>query len=521
MKSWCASSLLLLALAAPARGADPEDVAACLAAVDLPCARAAADALLAAKPRDPRGLALAAETAFHEGRYAEAVAGIERVSALHPDLADQVAGTLALYRATVEATAGFEERRAGEVVLRFDPGLDAVLLDEAGEALAAARDALRAELGSLPPQPVLLEIYPTGRRFVAASGLDERAVGTTGVVAISKWARLLVTSPRSVANGYPWKDTVVHEYVHQVVSHVSDDRTPVWLHEGIARCLEARWRGVEQLPLDPFQQVALARALAADDLVTFEEMHPSFAFLRSAERGALAYAQVQVLVATAMRRGGPGTLVRTLAAVRDGRDAAAALAESAGYGDFPALMADAEAAMRALDLVERKLAVLPVALDAAGGDFGGDPVLEERQDLAGHARLGDLLLAAGRPRAALAEYALAVAPEEPESPHVAAHAARCHRALGEDAEALALLERSARDYPGYPETWRELGLLREAAGDGASALAAFRAAADVDPFDPEVQGRLAALYATRGNPALAARHARYERLLREGGVAAE
>ncbi|MFH1467450.1 MAG: hypothetical protein ABIO70_23905 [Pseudomonadota bacterium] len=517
--SWSASSLaLLLALAAPARAASPGEAAACLAAVDLPCARAQADALLAEDSANPVVQSVAAEVAFQEGRYDEAVQRMERVLALRPEVAGQVETTFAQYRATREAAADFVELRRGEVVVRHVPGMDTVLLDEAVEAIDAARAALLAQLGALPPQPVLLELYPTGRGFVAASGLGDEAVATTGTIAISKWARLIVTSPRAVAGGYSWKDTVVHEYVHQVVSHVSGDKAPLWLQEGIARALQDCWRGVIDPPLDPFEQAALARALAKNDLVTFEEMYPSFAFLPSAERGAVAYAQVQVLVATAMRHGGEGTLARALTAIRDGAAGDAAVAEAAGYPDFDALLADAEATMRGLELVERTLAALPVVLDGGDGELSTDPLLDEDAELGIHARLGDLLREAGRPRAALVEYAEAVAPDQPESPAVAAHAAACHRALGEHAAARALLERSTRDYPGYAATWRSLGALREDAGESSAAIAAFRAAADVDPFDPLTQGHLARLYAAAGEEALAARHAGYEKLLRQGGV---
>jgi tetratricopeptide (TPR) repeat protein len=519
MTSWSASSLaLLLALAGPAQAASPEAAMACLAAVDLPCARAESDALLAEDGRSALYLHVAAEVAFQEGRYEEAVQRLERAAALHPQIAADVESTLAQYRATRAAAADFSELRRGEVVVRYVPGMDAVLLDEAVEALEAARAALQVQLGTLPPQPVLLEVYPTGRGFVAASGLGDQAVATTGTIAISKWARLIVTSPRAVAGGYSWKDTVVHEYVHQVVSHVSGDRAPLWLQEGVARALQDCWRGVIDPPLDPFEQAALARALAADDLVTFEEMHPSFAFLPSAERGAVAYAQVQVLVGTAMRRGGEGTLPRALAAIRAGAEGDVALAEAAGYRDFATLLAEAEQAMRGLELVERRLAALPVVLDGGGGELSTDPLLDEEAETGGHARLGDLLREAGRPRAALAEYAQATVPDQPESPAVAGHAAACHQALGDTAAARALLERSTRDYPGYAPTWRALGELREAGGEQPGALAAFRAAADVDPFDPETQGQLARLYGAAGKQDLAARHAGYEKLLRQGGV---
>ncbi len=524
MKIWSASrlagiaALALLAAGAPtALGASVEQVVDCLNAVDLPCAESAL-ARLRAEDGDSRQVCeLAGHIAFHRGDYASAVAEIERAAASAPELGEEYAGVLAHYQATLDATAGMVEIREGDVILRHAPGMDAILVEEAFQTLEAAQLTLRQQLGVLPPQPVLVEIFPTGKRFVAASGLPPESVNTTGVVAISKWARLLMTSPRAVARGYGWKDTLVHEYVHQVVSHLSHDRTPVWLQEGIARYLEACWRHQLNATLEPFSQAALASALAADDLVTFEEMHPSFAFLPSAERGAVAYAQVQILVATAAEHGGAGSIGRALQAIENGAEADDALARAAGYDRFEELMDEAIQAMRSLDLVERKLAALPVALDGEGGDFAEDPLLAEHVELADHARLGDLLRQAERPRAALVEYGKAMPPDEPPSPLLTNRSADCHLMLGERSTALDLLRQSTRDYPSFAMTWKGLGQLEQADGEPQAALDAFLASADVYPFDSEVQASLAALYTELGDLASASRHAGFERILLYGG----
>jgi hypothetical protein len=524
MKIWSVSSgalalLACFALARPGLAAEgPFDRGwACLEAVDLPCAEREA-ARLRTQGADPATLtAFEAVLAFHLGDYDRAVNLLESLEAGDAIEEQNIQAQLAHYRATRDATEGMVELRRGEVILRHAPGMDAILAEEVFETLGEARRALRSQLGALPPQPVLVEIYPTGRRFVAASGLGREAVSTTGVVAISKWARLLMTSPRAVARGYGWKDTLVHEYVHQVVTHASHDRTPVWLQEGIARYLEAAWRQQLNAPLEPFSQAALARALAADDLVSFEEMHPSFAFLPSAERGAVAYAQVQILVATAVAHGGEGTLDRCLEAIDQGAEADEALAAAAGYPAFEELMEEAIQAMRSLDLVERKLAALPVALDGEGGDFAEDPLLAEHVDLADHARLGDLLRQAGRPRAALVQYAKALPPDEPPSPLLSNRSAECHLMLGERDRALAILRRSAQDYPAFAVTRKGLGQLERTEGDPEAALRSYLASADVYPFDAEVQQALAELYGELGQPQAAERHAGYRRILLFGG----
>ena len=74
------------------------------------------------------------------------------------------------------------------------------------------------------------------------SPLTETDIETTGTIALSKYNKLMVVSPRATIFGYPWMDTLAHEYTHLVVSRISNDAVPVWLQEGIARYEQTRWR---------------------------------------------------------------------------------------------------------------------------------------------------------------------------------------------------------------------------------------------------------------------------------------
>ncbi|MBN1337282.1 MAG: tetratricopeptide repeat protein [Deltaproteobacteria bacterium] len=516
MKSWSASRwilLLLLTVPTPAGAGSVEDGYTCLERLDIPCAVAASKRALVETPGDPRALVLAAQVAFHQGRTVEAARRLDAAAAAMDTVPRGLEDLVALYRNTAEATAEFEERIRNGVCIRWAPGPDAILLEEAFGVLSSARARLRPIFGELPPDPVLVEIYPSGRRFRLATGFGLEPDEGGGVVGLSRWARILLVSPRSVARGYAWKDSLVHEYVHQIVSWVSTDRAPVWLQEGIARYLERCWRQVPDASLSPYEQSLVALALGQDDLVTFEEIHPSIAFLPTTERKALAYAQVKILVATAVGRGGEAVLRSTLQAVRSGGDAAEALASAAGYASFEALFEDSLVALRAMDLVQRRLEAPQVVFEGEGDEYATDPLLARRRDLAEAARLGALLLEAGRPRAALVEYARAHPSDEPPSPLVAAGIARCRHGLGDPAGALAVLRGSVADYPEFADTWKAIADLERASGHVAEALAACRAAADVDPFDPQVQDCIADLGRKLGHYELADAAARARRIL--------
>lgn len=514
MKNSFANScaVLLLLLGGPAQAADVSRGTACLAAGDIECARAAAKGLGAS----PKEQAFAADLAFHEQRFEDALRLLTAAAGPSPDQATQA--QVDLYKATVEATAGFVREVRGDVTILYAPGTDEVLLDDAFTTLQSAHDRLGSRLGVAPPGGIRVEIYPTAARFIAASGIPAASVQTTGVVALSKWSRLLVTSPRALARGYAWKDTVAHEYIHYIVAHNTADRAPVWLQEGIARSHEVLWRTDSFEDLPAYQQSLLADALAHDTLVPLARMHPSMAFLPSAKMASLAFAQVATMIQYLEQTAGAGATKRVLVDVRGGKDALQAVADAGAGGDSGKFMEGWKAWLRSLRLVSRALAAMPTVI-GEGDDVATDPLLAGRQDLAGFARLGDLLLAASKPEAALVEYKKALAEDEAPSPALAVRMARAYRALKRDGDAVAVLEQTIADYPEYATSHKELADLLVSGGKADAALRHYLASADINPFDSSVQHALATLYSAAGNVEQAERRRRYERILRLGGSA--
>lgn len=104
----------------------------------------------------------------------------------------------------------------------------------------------------------------------------------------------MMISPGSMVRGYNWMDTLSHEYVHYLLSRASNNNVPLWLHEGIAKYLEVRWRNGE--PMSPVMETVLASGLKNDYLIALEDMMPSLAKLKSAEDVQLAYAEVATMV---------------------------------------------------------------------------------------------------------------------------------------------------------------------------------------------------------------------------------
>lgn len=500
-----------LAWSGVAEGASLAEGRRCLDANDVPCAVEVVEALDATTSPDPDELAFAAETAFFDGRFDDALDLLTRASeAGWEDQYDE----LDLYARTREVTADWTEIERGRFRVRYQPGIDAVLLDDAVRTLELTERNVTPFLGEPPPGHLDLEIYPDGRSFIAASSLSKEAVQTTGVVALSKWSRLLLTSPRALGRGYTWQDTVAHEYIHLVVTYQTGDKAPVWLQEAIAKYLDNRWRtGRDSFRVSVDSQALLAEAVQTDQFVPFEKMHPSLALLDSHEEAALAYAQLATLMAYAFDRGGDDVLLRMLPMVKRGMDPRDALATAAGASSFEALEQGWKQYVRGLDLVERRLHAMPVVLDG-GDDIDTDPLLHDREDLARYVRLGDLLRHRERYRAALVEYHKATPTDEPRGPLLSNRIAQTHLALGNLDLARQALEESLADYPEFALSHKTLGTILRARGQKRLAVRSYERARELNPFDVEVQRALSELYAELGDEDAAARHMRYLRILR-------
>jgi thiol-disulfide isomerase/thioredoxin/tetratricopeptide (TPR) repeat protein len=495
-----------------------KNVELCLDHNDVPCAEEVLRDMSAEDSENPSVLAMSARVHFFAGRYPEAYDTLKRaVDAGWEDRWE----TLALYERTLYVTANWTEVAEGRFKIRYKPGTDAVLVEEGLKTLVLSERFIAPRMGDAPPGETILEVFPDGRSFIAASSLTKDAVQTTGTVALSKWSRLLLTSPRALGRGYDWQNTVAHEYIHLVVAHNSGDLAPVWLQEAIAKYLDNRWRdGKDRFRLDVRSQGLLARALSENDLVTFEEMHPSLAMLPSADRAGLAYAQLASLMDFSFKRGGEDVLLKTLPEVKKGIDPRIALAKGAGFTTFDEFYEAWLRYVRVQPLTNRALSDMPTVLDG-GDEMTSDPVLSERKDLARFVRLGDLLRERERPRAALVEYTKAIPTDEPQSPLLANRIAQSHMDLGEWQNAQGSLEESLENYPEFALSHRTLGAIYRAQGSPVQSARSYKASSELNPFDSGVHQALVEVYQQLGDDREQARHERYLQILRRGGEEGE
>ncbi|HEX7838710.1 MAG TPA: tetratricopeptide repeat protein [Kofleriaceae bacterium] len=442
---------------------------------------------------------LEAELAFQSGDYAAALKYLDKVP---DDAAEGLVGqTRKLAAQTLSVTESFAEARSprGHFVIRYAPGPDAAIASLAGEVLDTAWQAIGEDLGLKPADPIRVELLGAPSDLAKLSPLTETDIETTGTIALSKYNKLMVVSPRATIFGYPWMDTLAHEYTHLVVSRLSHDTVPVWLQEGLARLEQTRWRRAPELQLSATEQALLSAGLRKGRLITFDEMHPSMAKLPSQEAAALAYAEVYTLVGWMQSKIGYRGIRDALIAQRDGKSARRAVAEALGV-PWPAVEKEWRAHLKVGDT--RARAGKPIKFAKGGVDSENVGLEQVNVRARKHARIGGMLRARGQNDAAVVEYekALAGGPE----PFVAGKLARTLVELGRFDRAIELATPlvAADDHDAVAAV--TLGMARSARHQWREAITAYEQALGVSPFDPTTRCGLAEAYA-QTNDARAAR----------------
>ena len=456
---------------------------------------------------------LRAELAFQTGDYARAIKLLDKVP---DDAVDGMVGaTRKLATTTLSVTETFTEQKSpkGHFVIRYAPGPDATIAALAGEVLDSAWETIGEDLGEKPADPIRIELLGAPADLAKMSPLTESEIETTGTIALSKYNKLMVVSPRATIFGYPWMDTLAHEYTHLVVSRLAHDTVPVWLQEGIARFEQTRWRSGPMMSLSATEQALLTTALRKGRLITFEEMHPSMAKLPSQEAAALAYAEVYALVGWMHGKIGYKGIQTALLAQRDGKTARRAVAESLGV-PWPAVETNWRAHLKLGAGNGSARAGKPIKFGKGGTEsenVGLDQVGARGKK---HARLGGMLRARGMLDAAAVEYekALALNNGPAGDPFVAGKLSRTLVELGRFDRAIELATplAAADDHDAVAAV--TLGMARAARKEWPEAITAYEQALRVSPFDPTTRCGLAEAYAQTSDPRAARERAACDQL---------
>lgn len=504
----CSCLLVTLLLPRPGFGDDLQKIMNsaqnALSMWDVDAAEKYAATLLEREPKLDEVLYLNGAVAFYRGEYGKAAATFEKIKNLRLFERDD-SGYFGLSKEILKQKIDFQEKASEHFRIRYDKGIDEVMVPRLLQRMERVRAAIGEALDYFPSEKVLIEIYPSADAFIAASPLTEENVKTSGTIALCKYGRLMLTTPRSLLRGYPWMDTVSHEYVHYVIARKWGQNVPIWMHEGLAKYLEERWRSKESRYLSPSFENLLARAVRTQDFVSFEEMYPSFAMLPSAERAQLAYAQVASLVDFIVtQRGGFLSIMKMLDLLAVGKDFSLVFQEVLKE-DVKQVLADWKKWLAARGLKETE-GIDPISLQIVDSKKKVKEQSVDRQELAQieapsvreYLHLGDLLRYRGRLRAALQEYEKAGRLYPKAAPILATKLAKIYNELGEFSQAQAALKEVVNI---YPEMGLPLELLADAyVGQGKTALACetYGRAIEINPFNPRLYAALVAGYGKLG-----------------------
>ena len=479
-----------------------------LADEDVDGARAVAEPLLAKHPGDPGAKLAVGVLRLFEQRYDEAVSLIESAGAGEP------ASYLALARAARDVTKGHVRSESEHFVVSHPPGKDEVLVPYLVDTLERQRDALERALGYAPPGKLTVEIVNDVKELARVTTLTEAEIRTSGTVAVCKFNKLMLLSPKALLKGYDWQDTAAHEYTHLVLTRKSRNEAPIWLQEGLAKWFEDDWRGGGE-PLSPVSAALVKDAVQKGTLVTFDEMHPSLAKLPSQERAALAYAEVVLAVEKMVQLAGPAVLGKVLDLEARGKDAKDAVATALGM-PFDSFLETWKRHMVARPLPkggDHELRKLRFKDDPKQGGAWAEWAEIPDEKARGFARLGEVMRARGRWSAARVEYGKAFERVGARVPILSDQYALAALQTGADDVAAKVLAEALSWNPDHPALHVHLARLLVKRQDWKAARDHLLLANRQDPFDPEIHAGLAKALAALGDPGGASREERFGRIL--------
>ena len=475
-------------------------------------ARRRSERLLQARPEDPLVHALVGTVKMHLGDYQGATTDLRRARAA--GVPDILLGDLGVAEQARVATDGYAETVTEHFIIRHEPGKDEILVPYAVETLDKALDRIGERLGWRPESRVIVEFYPAASTLAKVSSLTDDDIRNSGTIALCRWNRLMVTTPRGVMFGYSWRDTLAHELTHLIIGGASKNTVPIWLHEGIAKYIETAWRGEPGLGLSEDQQQRLREAARKGKLIPFERMHPSMAKLPTQEQSSLAFAEVFTFIEYLVSIKGWAGIRSVLRAMADGATDKDAIAKVYGTP---------------LDRLEKRwqktLKNRPIRAPGQkrqprklvikdSGDVPDDKLHGLSKIGRRYARAADLLYARGRATAAQKE--LQKAYDATKSPLISAKLALLALQNGD----LAAAERAALnaidgtpDLAGPNITLAEV-LLRTKRPD--RAWQPLERAIDINPFDPRIHTLTLALLGDDGDPVRRARATRALALMTSG-----
>lgn len=271
--------------------------------------------LAKADPSTPAVVLAKARLALYEEDCDLTVALLARAEAGQLDEGSQLAD-VGRGCARVTAATVVDEDEANGIIIRYQDDADRALTPVLVETVQKARASLSNDLGVEWKRPMRITVVRDLLSLSAMTGLPYKAAQTTGTVAVAKWGRVTLLSPRASHHGYPFRDTLAHELTHLAIAMQTRDRAPLWLHEGVARREEVRWREPGIFDDRPSPESIVLRGMELKLDLALDKLGPSIAMLPSADAAMVAFAEVMSFIKYFVESSPPDALPKLLVALR-------------------------------------------------------------------------------------------------------------------------------------------------------------------------------------------------------------
>jgi tetratricopeptide (TPR) repeat protein len=456
------------------------------------------------EPQSAAALDFDARVKFYQGRYADALAVVDRALAI--DSSNQRRQALKLFsQLTLDVHKSLKPFESAHFILFADEKRDGILVPYALDTLEKTYQTTGAELGFYPKEKVRVEIAPDATSFNAISTLSLRDIEETGAVGICKFNKLMLISPRALSFGYRWLDSLSHEYQHYAIVSLSNNQAPIWLHEGMARFYETRWRKPAPVKdaaedyLTPANQTLLVHALEKNQFVGFKKMEPSLIYLETPEQVQLAYAEAASAVDFINQSKGPDGVRELLKTLND-KPTPEAIEKVYGmsFDNFESKWKGFLKSKGLKEIEGSRVRKLKVKKDQ--GENEEVVELKEIQSAVARNRtyLADQLLAKGRAAAAANEYQRALQ-ASPRSPVILYKLGRIMVEGNRPDDALPLFQQALEIDPDNVNIYVQLGRAEHAKKDYKAARVALEEAIQINPFNPLIYRLLGDTYAALGD----------------------
>ena len=434
---------------------------------------------------------LEAEYLYKRSRFFEAVNVLKELESNDAS----IQGQIAFLNDMDKITNKFLKIESEHFIVRYHPD-DAILEKYIVEALEKSFDYYKKIFGIDIQEKIPVEIYPSAEDFNIASTLSKHDMEVSHAVAICKYNRLMMITPRAFRYGFRYRDTIAHELVHYFIQRKTDANCPIWLHEGTADYLDSKWHSTNNEFLSPSKKNLLEDIIKSGEYITFDRMEPSLVKLSSVIEVEKAFAEVSLAVDMVYNRYGSDTLQMIFDELKTGKNIKTVLKDIFGMS-----LEDFEKAWL------EYLKTYPLSYtDGAKPEplllkEGSEASLETPQDdvsVTNRLKVAKRFDDKQRYNIAEQEYKK-ILENEPHHFETLALLGRLYQKSGRFPESITTFKHLERIRPDFTPLYTRTGRMLYDRGDIAESIRYLSEANELNPYDPEIHRLLSDAYKEMGD----------------------